>query len=250
MIDGAVKAPLFDVGNEKIVLRHILASSLAFFFRKNPSLFKDINALVYEDGMKEFKGFLSARPEDLGRFADEVILKGVHLDYLKNFRWIDEVMKTDSRFTLFLSDVMGKMKRMENARDVASKNKDFQMAGYFEGQINRMKKESVIQLLSENAVIPKYGFPVDVVDLNVIGELVQDKNYNLTRDLSIAISEYAPGSEVIVSCRGTIIWNALNANILKYLIHHSMMQNHALFVLLISNRITGISSFLNWVSRR
>lgn len=198
MIDGVVKAPIFDIGNEKIVLRHILASALSFFFRKYPSLFKDTSSLVYEDGMDKFKEYLNERPKDLGKFADEVILKGIHLEYLKDFRWVDEVMKKDSRLTLFLNDVMGKMKRMENARDVASKNKDFQMAGYFEGQINRMKKESVIQLLSENAVIPKYGFPVDVVDLNVIGELVKDKNYNLTRDLGIAISEYAPGSEVIV----------------------------------------------------
>lgn len=34
MIEGVVKAPQFDLNNEKIVLRHILASAFAYFLEK------------------------------------------------------------------------------------------------------------------------------------------------------------------------------------------------------------------------
>src|SRR5690606_12822451 len=49
-------------------------------------------------------------------------------------------------------------------------------------------------------VIPGYGFPIDVVPLKVYdrckGEF--NKKLDINRDLSVAISEYAPDSEVIV----------------------------------------------------
>lgn len=61
-----------------------------------------------------------------------------------------------------------------------------------------MEKESVISTLSKYAVIPKYGFPVDVVSLNVMDKIGKNNEYNLQRDLSYAISEYAPESEVSV----------------------------------------------------
>lgn len=46
--------------------------------------------------------------------------------------------------------------------------------------------------------IPKYGFPVDVVELQIYKEGIIDNSYDLSRDLKIAISEYAPDSEIIV----------------------------------------------------
>ena len=57
---------------------------------------------------------------------------------------------------------------------------------------------NIISLLSEYTVIPKYGFPVDVVGLDVVNSTGRNTALNLQRDLSVAISEYAPDSEVIV----------------------------------------------------
>ncbi len=52
--------------------------------------------------------------------------------------------------------------------------------------------------MSKSVVIPKYGFPVDVVDLNILKNNVLEKDFEPSRDLSVAISEYAPESEVII----------------------------------------------------
>jgi chaperonin GroEL (HSP60 family) len=38
----------------------------------------------------------------------------------------------------------------------------------FEKQLNRIKEEKIIDRFSKSVVIPKYGFPVDVVDLTIL----------------------------------------------------------------------------------
>ena len=55
-----------------------------------------------------------------------------------------------------------------------------------------------IGFLVRNNVLPKYGFPVDTVelipDINAVG---RGKALQLARDLQMAIAEYAPGAEVV-----------------------------------------------------
>ena len=75
---------------------------------------------------------------------------------------------------------------------------------YYENLVNQiLESNTLISYLARYGVIPRYGFPVDNADLKIIDPYnakIIDK-YNLNRDLSVAISEYAPGSEVIVGGR-------------------------------------------------
>ena len=58
--------------------------------------------------------------------------------------------------------------------------------------------------LASRNVLPKYGFPVDVVELNLArtGDAAA-LNLELQRDLKLAIGEYAPGARLIA---GKAIW--------------------------------------------
>ena len=71
------------------------------------------------------------------------------------------------------------------------------------GRIGRRMKtiaeERTLNFLSGKAVIPKYGFPVDVVELDVGSIDGQSTGVALQRDLSQAISEYAPGGKVVAN---------------------------------------------------
>ena len=61
-----------------------------------------------------------------------------------------------------------------------------------------LKKKQMIELLANGGVLPKYGFPVDVASLVPSFASPQQANkVELQRDLSLAISEYAPGSRVV-----------------------------------------------------
>lgn len=51
MIAGIIQPPHFDVANEKIVLRHLVAASFGFFFKKQPEYFDSIKALVFGNGI-------------------------------------------------------------------------------------------------------------------------------------------------------------------------------------------------------
>ncbi|MFR2989864.1 MAG: DUF1998 domain-containing protein, partial [Faecalibacillus sp.] len=85
------------------------------------------------------------------------------------------------------------------AKDDAINEGRYRDADSIENQIKRIHDMKIIDALSKYCVIPKYGFPVDVVDLKLYVNGVIDNRYDLNRDLRIAISEYAPDSEVIVN---------------------------------------------------
>ena len=59
--------------------------------------------------------------------------------------------------------------------------------------------------MSQHNVIPKYGFPVDVVELQIYHHSEEAKGLELTRDLKMAISEYAPDSQVVA---GGKLWTS------------------------------------------
>lgn len=74
----------------------------------------------------------------------------------------------------------------------------------------------MISSLSKYSVIPKYGFPVDLVELQIYNQKGKiDTKYDLSRDLKIAISEYAPDSEIIVDKK----------NILQSILHYPRVNN-------------------------
>ena len=62
------------------------------------------------------------------------------------------------------------------------------------------QKENLLTFLARKNIFPKYGFPGDTVEL-----LINDKKSSqmvgvqLQRDLSTAISEYAPGAQVVAN---------------------------------------------------
>lgn len=198
LINGRINPPQFNVSNEKIVLRHILASAFGFYFRKHPEMYRSIDDLIFEDQLHGFKNYISSKPEDLGDYIDNKLLKPVKLTQLMNFQWVNEVLQDDSKLNRFVDELVQKLETYEKAIQDATVLKDYTTAGVFQNNIKRIKQKNVLDTLSEYAIIPKYGFPVDVVNLDVMGDVGKNKDLNLQRDLSVAISEYAPDSEIIV----------------------------------------------------
>ena len=64
--------------------------------------------------------------------------------------------------------------------------------------------EGLLEALMRTGLLPKYAFPVDVVKLSIPEEEQQEDLYEsqdfysgIPRDLQVALSEYAPGSEIL-----------------------------------------------------
>lgn len=198
MISGVIKPPKFKITNEKIILRHLLATAFGMFFRQNSYFFNNIDALVFHDGIEKFSEYLDSKPELLREFIDTKLLDEQTFTLYSNYRWLDALKKNGDYLGNFEKSIKDLKSQFEIAEEDAYESKKYADANYYSEQINKLKQENVISSLTKYNVIPKYGFPVDVVDLQIWNDGKIDKEYDLSRDLSIAISEYAPDSEVIV----------------------------------------------------
>ncbi len=199
MISGIITPPNFKVTNEKIIIRHITASAFGFFFRLYPEYFENVEALICNNGIKKFQEYLESKPDELKDYIDNNVLDNNSRMIYGNFKWLNNLIDENGILNNYYNYRKQRLDELEDAMKKASNNSNFYNAKYYQDEINKEKNENVIESLSEFCVIPKYGFPVDVVDLKVYeknGRL--NSNYNLSRDLSIAISEYAPDSEIIV----------------------------------------------------
>lgn len=198
MISGVINPPYFNVVNHKIIVRHLMATCLGFFFRQYPDYFKTIDGLVFGDGLKKFKEYVASHPEDLNKYINEKILPGDAYALYHNFKWFDSIAGNDEKLQYFVDSIKAMAEEYERAKKEAVNEENYSDAKYYAGQIEKLHKEKVIESLSKYCVIPKYGFPVDVVELQIYIEGKLDNRYDLSRDLRVAISEYAPDSEIIV----------------------------------------------------
>ena len=67
--------------------------------------------------------------------------------------------------------------------------------------ISQIKGRELLGYLGSRNVLPKYGFPTDVVEFrtNHLGSTPEALKIELDRDLRMAISEFAPGGQVIAA---------------------------------------------------
>lgn len=198
MISGVIKPPYFDVMNKKIITRHLMSACLGYFFRKNPMYFDSIEKLVINNGFEEFNNYCKNHPTDLNEYISNKVLPESQYNEFKDFKWFDLMDNQDEKMAYMVESIKTTLKEYISAYNEADKQKNHEQAAYFQKQIEGLKKERVLDQLSKFCVIPKYGFPVDSVNLEIYNNGKKDTRFDLSRDLRIAISEYAPDSEVIV----------------------------------------------------
>lgn len=199
MIDGIINPPHFSITNEKIIIRHLIAASFGFFFRKHTEYFQDVGKLVCDGGIEKFKEYINSRPDDLNDYINKKILDETIYDKYCDFKWFNIMLEKIDVIDEFVNSINSIIEDFTNGMEEAKNEEKFEQANYYKGQIEKIKSEKIIDDLSKYGVIPKYGFPVDVVNLQIYENGRLNNNYDLSRDLSVAISEYAPESEIIVN---------------------------------------------------
>ena len=88
---------------------------------------------------------------------------------------------------------------MQSIQQEFAKDEKYREAGQVQRRLRTVRKESTLNFLSRSAILPKYGFPVDTVELEVKGDSTSGNEISLQRNLSQAIAEYAPNSKVIAN---------------------------------------------------
>lgn len=206
MLNGKVQAPVLALRNEKIVTRHVAAVALSLFFRAHLDRFRNVEGLLKNPispcAVADFRTFvLSNRPS-----IEETIRCILPAEIVPQFNlsdgaWIDRVAGESERFALAEAEVSSDYKTVIVLEESARSQRDYRTAEWAQRRAETIAKEEVLSFLSRKAVIPKYGFPVDVVELDTQRTLQSQESFevSLQRDLSIAISEFAPTSKLVAN---------------------------------------------------
>lgn len=202
MIEGTITPPVLNISNEKIVLRHILASSLSFFWKNNPLFYtRNIGEFVDKDGFTKLKEYIDANPKELKEYLLKVVPKNLHDTFgIYNFAWKNKLFEVNGNDGV--ADIA--LNKYNNLITDLEKEKERRISegkgsvDWITRSIYTVKSENIIEFLSKNNIIPKYGFPVDTVELQEPSiKNSHNENISLSRDLISAISDYAPESEIV-----------------------------------------------------
>lgn len=200
MIKGKINPPIYTVENERIGIRHLYASALGFFWRRYPYYFSKVETFADEDatgksGYNTLCAFLNSRDKELKdyliRFLSDSLAKKYNVE---NFGWLDSLIGESGRLTMTMNTYYEEIKLLNEQKEYL--NRENKNNGAIIQRLRAYTEESILTFLSRKNILPKYGFPVDTVELTV------NKNQSgleLSRDLSMAISEYAPGSQIVAN---------------------------------------------------
>ena len=205
VMGGVTRPPLVQLGNRKIILRHMASVALSMFFKQgaHEQRFENVRSFVGDSGAEELSGEMRRFCQGFGAL-EQALLEVVPATMwasvgLSNGTWIDNLFGPDSRFYGGVAAVLNDIKELEAIRDRHADDRKYGEAERVERRLETVRREPTLNFLSRSVILPKYGFPVDSVELQIRSGHSAGREISLQRNLSQAIAEYAPGSEVVAN---------------------------------------------------
>jgi len=202
MINGMIYPPHFNLDNEKILKRHIYAIAISLYLKMNPDLYSGNNAKAFinEKGYLGFIDWLKSEPIELTDLLKNSISstnKQLNDKYLNSYDWLEDFCGENGTFSKIITEFQQNVRYLKQEYERAMEARDEKTASVFKRKLERYQKNDLIDFLVRGNILPKYGFPIDSVELTQNIAAQSFKSLNLSRDLSVAIAEYAPSSEVV-----------------------------------------------------
>ncbi|MFA5027059.1 MAG: Zn-binding domain-containing protein, partial [Candidatus Methylomirabilota bacterium] len=210
IIGGKIRPPILTLSNERILSRHLTAAGLSAFLRERghrrvEHLFGD---LTKPTGVAEFGEFLRKNDAALRQSLCNIVPPSMHVPLgLHDGSYVTLISGPESRFALVECEVAQDYRTAKLVEQTASARGDYRTAEWARSRGITIAEEELLSFLSRKAVIPKYGFPVDVVELDPQRTRGQQEAFEvlLQRDLALAISEFAPTSALVANKR---VWTS------------------------------------------
>ena len=196
LICGEIGVPVFSLFNKQMILRHIFAIALSSFFQKYPTEYngKDVTNFITkqedsdESGFDRFKLYLQ---DTDNKKALKKLLINSFSDNLWNFLFNTS---GDKDYFFWVDDLIGENGLLTVA--IEKYNMDVELYAKNDATF---EIPDLMKFLIQNNILPKYGFPTDTVELKILNKKQKfDQKPKLERDLQLAISEYAPDSQIVV----------------------------------------------------
>jgi hypothetical protein len=102
------------------------------------------------------------------------------------------------------AEVIGDLDLYYQLEVEAATTRNYALSQHFQSVARTIRSRSLLGFLASRNLLPKYGFPTDIVELKTDHlPVAEASKVQLQRDLRIAIAEYAPGAEIVAAKR---IW--------------------------------------------
>ena len=219
IVAGRIRPPAVVVTNEKIVRRHVHSVLFAAFFRwayqERGRRFGSVGAFFAPDepgptGPDLLRDYVEARPAQVREALQRIVPADLQDELgIADWGWLPNLWSDDGdgildRVIQEVTDDLDLLRRLAEEAASERTRAGYQRAMHFQGVVQTVRGRDLLGFLGSRNVLPKYGFPTDVVELRTNHLPVEQADrIELQRDLRIAISEYAPGGEVVAAKR---IW--------------------------------------------
>jgi len=215
IIAGKVRTPIVPISNPRIAKRHFFSVVFSAYWR----YLKDEQDLEF-DNVDSF--FSSRRPESASAAAGLIewlqserehiepeiarLGKSGGLDLTGDAKWEDWTEELSVTLGQVEEGYLADVDLYKSLIDTAVADQKFSLAAFYKKVLDNAKNRPLLGFLANHNLIPKYGFPVDTVEMRVTGHTNEAENIELSRDLSQAIFEYAPGNSVVA---GGYLWKSI-----------------------------------------
>ncbi len=244
LIEGNVGVPILSLRNTLIARRHIHAVAFAAYERRHVEgggdrHLKVASFFVANDdkpaAVDDFISWLQSHPSDLGEAVARIIPEDIAEELgVHTWQWVEDLIDDSGAadrehfgwLTRAIKEIRSDLDEFDTEiekteqliRDMRAQNRSEEAAAQSRrlGALYKVKGtlegKFLIDYLATRVVLPKYGFPVDVVTLDVWHDPTKEAAaLDLSRDLSMGITEYAPGSKVVAN---KTIWESTGLRIL------------------------------------
>lgn len=201
MIRGKMRAPVIVSDNSRVGRRHAHSVVLSAFFREqfieHKKVFRTVNDFYGENGGQQaFEAYLDSLPAAVSKSVETILPRKVLTEIgFYDGSWLAKLQQ--------LVDGAGDQYRDESShfdeqlKEAVSKSK-FSLAAMISRSLKTVDERRLIDYFSRVNVLPKYGFPVDTVELRVDPAAeARAASLDLSRDLTMAVNEYAPGNSIV-----------------------------------------------------
>lgn len=202
IINAEIRPLKLEVKNRKIILRHIVAVVLSEFFKSFEDRFKNVATFIGDwsnpHAVSDLYKFCS-KNMDVQKQLMYIVPSDMHEKVgMFDNSWLESIAGDDSKLAVTQDELCNDYKGIQSFLADCREEDDWNGIKYAKSRLMAIASESTLDFLSRKAIIPKYGFPVDVVELD-IHERSKKRRIVLQRDLSQAVAEYAPGGSVVAN---------------------------------------------------
>lgn len=210
VLAGRVPVPRVAIRNEKVARRHAQAVLLSAFLRREPAGgdLKNVGAFFDETDAAEqtaadrLAAFARSHPADVEGALRRIVPSDLHDDLgVDSWSWLEGEGGYLDLLDRVQAEVRDDLDTFAKLANEAYDEQKGRQGDRFRAIARTVRSRSLFGFLASRNLLPKYGFPADVVPLKT--EHVGDggRRVELDRDLRIALSEYAPESQLVAAKR-------------------------------------------------